>query len=145
MSADQCRYMQAAYPTLDAEDTCSEHRHDEPTFALARAMAAAFQQPAPTDEQIGWCLDNAAAVVDDFNPPPWAWSVTAPELTDEPGLEFTLWINSHEYVLQPSEWGPSRPVSREQWREWQDEDCDHDWTLRPESDTRVCEMCGAER
>lgn len=23
--------------------------------------------------------------------------------------------------------------------------CEHDWTLRPESDTWVCEMCGAER
>lgn len=26
-----------------------------------------------------------------------------------------------------------------------DDDCVHDWTLRPESDTWVCEMCGAER
>ena len=25
------------------------------------------------------------------------------------------------------------------------EGCLHDWTLRPESDTWVCEMCGAER
>ena len=24
-------------------------------------------------------------------------------------------------------------------------ECQHDWTLRPESDTWVCEMCGAER
>lgn len=24
-------------------------------------------------------------------------------------------------------------------------ECGHDWTLRPESDTYVCEMCGAER
>lgn len=25
------------------------------------------------------------------------------------------------------------------------DDCAHDWTLRPESDTHVCEICGAER
>lgn len=24
-------------------------------------------------------------------------------------------------------------------------DCTHDWTLRPESDTWVCEICGGER
>lgn len=115
MSAEQCRYMAAAYPTLDAEETCSEHRHDEATFALARAMAAAFQQPRPTDEQVGWCLDDAAAVVDDFDPAPWAWSVTEPQLTDEPGLDFTLWINGHAYVVEPSEWEPPRPVRRSTW------------------------------
>ena len=25
------------------------------------------------------------------------------------------------------------------------DECQHDWTMRPESDTSVCEMCGAER
>jgi hypothetical protein len=142
---EQCDYMRAAYPSLDAEDTCSEHRHDDPTFTLARAMAVAFQQPDPTDEQIGWCMDDAAAVVDDFDPTPDSWTVTEPEVTDEAGLDFTLSINGRPYVVQPSEWEPSRPVSRAQWEAWQDEDCDHDWTIRPESDTRVCEFCGAER
>lgn len=145
MSDEKCRYMQAAYPTLDAEDTCAEHRHDEPTFALARAMAVAYQQPDPTDEQIGWCMEDAAAVVDDFDPAPSEWTVTEPEITTEAGLDFTLTINGREYVVQPSEWEPSRPVSRAQWRAWQDEDCDHEWMLRPESDTRECEWCGAER
>lgn len=37
-----------------------------------------------------------------------------------------------------------RPTSGEMEAD-QDDDCDHDWTLRPESDTRVCEFCGAER
>lgn len=145
MTPEKCRYMVASYPTLDAEDTCSEHRHDEPTFALARAMAVAFQQPNPTDEQVGWCMDDAAAVVDDFDPVPTAWEVTEPQLTDEAGLEFTLTINSREYVVQPSEWEPSHPVSRAQWNAWQDDDCDHEWGIRPESDTRACEFCGVER
>lgn len=142
---EKCRYMEAAYPELDADDTCSEHRHDEPTFALARAMAEAFQQPDPTDEQVGWCMDDAAAVVDDFGSAPETWAVTEPKETDEVGLEFTLTVNGKEYVIQPSEWEPSHPVSRAQWNSWQDEDCDHEWVLRPESDTRVCEWCGAER
>jgi hypothetical protein len=141
----KCRYMQAAYPTLDADDTCSEHRHDEQTFALARAMATAFQQPDPTDEQVGWCMDDAAAVVDDFDPTPDAWVVTQPEVTDEVGLDFTLSVNGVPYVVQPSEWEPSHPVSRAQWEAWEDEDCDHDWIIRPESDTRVCEFCGTVR
>ena len=77
MSTEQCRYMRAAYPTLDAVDTCSEHRHDAPTFALARALAEVFQQPDPDDERIGWFLDDAAAVIDDFDPAPLSWTVTS--------------------------------------------------------------------
>lgn len=122
MSAtEQCRYLAAAYPILDADDTCAEHRHDAPTFALARAMATAFQQPDPTDEQIGWCMDDAAAVIDDFDPPPLSWTVTEPEVTRESGLDFTLSINGVGYVVQQSEWEPSHPVSRSTWQSWMDE------------------------
>lgn len=121
MNSDKCRYMQAAYPDLDADETCSEHRHDEPTFSLARAMAVAFQQPDPSDEQVGWCMDDAAAVVDDFDPAPESWSVTEPEITNEAGLDFTLTINGVPYVVQPSEWEPSHPLRRATWDEWQQE------------------------
>lgn len=119
--SDQCRYMTAAYPNLDADDTCSEHRHDEPTFALARAMAAAFQQPNPTDEQIGWCMDDAGAVVGDFDPAPDEWTVTEPKLTNEPGLDVTLTINGVEYVIQENDSGGHvvcYPVSRATWDVW---------------------------
>jgi hypothetical protein len=126
MRTDQCRYLRAAYPSLDADDTCSEHRHDEPTFALARAMAAAFQQPDPTDEQIGWCMDDAAAVVGDFDPPLTDWIVTEPQVTDEPGLDFTLNVNGIEYVVQQSEWEPSHPLRRTTWEVWTAEDEDVD-------------------
>ena len=121
MSGDQCRYMAAAYPDLDAADTCDslDHRHDEPTFALARALAVAVQQQSvATDEEVAWFLEDAAAVVDDFDPKPWAWSVTTPEPTDEPGLDFTLWINSRAYVIQPAEQEEARPVSRAEWERW---------------------------
>lgn len=120
-AADQCCYLAAAYPTLDAEDTCWQHRHDEPTFALARAMAAAFQQPDPTDEQVGWCMDDAAAVVDDFDPTPPDWEVTEPQATRESGLDFTLSVNGVEYVVQPGEWEPSHPVRRTTWQGWMNE------------------------
>lgn len=148
MSApEKCRYMEAAYPTLSAKDTCgyAEHRHDEPTFALARAFAVAWQQADPTDEQIGWYLEDAAAVVDDFAPGTLEWTVTDMEPTAVTGLESTLTINGRPYVIQPSEYEPSHPVSLTRWHEWEDEDCCHDWEIRPESDTRVCLDCGAER
>lgn len=116
--SEQCRYMAAAYPDMEADETCTEHRHDVPTFALARAMAEAFQQPNPTDEQVGWCMDDAAAVVDDFNPPPRTWTVTEPQITPESGLDFTLSINGVPYVIQPSEWDPSHPLKRATWEEW---------------------------
>lgn len=137
--------MAAAYPTLDAEDTCTEHRHDEQTFALARALAVAAQDSNPTDEQIAWLLNDAAAVVDDFDPTPDSWVATEPQIAEVPGLDFTLTINGREYVVQESGQEETHPVSLAQWHEWQDEDCDHDWEIRPESDTRVCLYCGAER
>lgn len=145
MNEEPCRYMQAAYPTLGAE-ACTEHRHDEPTFALARAFAVTCQSPEPTDEQIGWMLDDAGAIVDDFDPVPTEWTVTEPQVTNEAGLDFTLTVNGVPYVIQQSEWEPSHPVSLATWREWgnEDDECEHDWTERPESDTYVCEICGEE-
>lgn len=140
MGGEKCRYMAAAYPSLDADDTCTEHRHDEPTFALARAMAAVFQQPDPTDEQIGWLLNDAAAVVDDFAPAPASWTVSELEISREPGLDFTLTINGIDYVIQENDSGGhvvSHPVARVEWESWIDEAeaaCDHE-----------CEFCGVER
>lgn len=148
----KCRFMAAAYPTLDVEDTCTEHRHDAPTFALAEAMAKAFQDPNPSDEQIGWLLNDAAAVVDDFDPAPLSWAVTKPRMTREVGLDFTLTINGIEYVIQENDSGghvESHPVSREEWESWldddaDDEDCQHEWELRSEHDSWVCAWCQAE-
>lgn len=159
MSApDKCRYMEAAYPDLDAEDTCgyAEHRHDAQTFALARALAIACQQPNPTDEQIAWFLEDAAAVVDDFKPVPTSWWATEPQISVEPGLDSTLTINDVAYVVQtPGHKETSHPLRRTEWEEWTREaeedaepECvlgEHDWMLRPESDTYECRGCGAER
>jgi hypothetical protein len=72
----QCRYMQAAYPDLSAEDTCEGfHRHEDRVYNLARAIAAAVHECEPSDEQVAWFLNDADAVVDDFTPTPETWEV----------------------------------------------------------------------
>lgn len=129
VQVEQCRYMRAAYPTMDADETCWEgaHRHDEPTFGLARALAAS-SFPNPTDEQVAWFLDDAGAVIDDFDPPPATWTVTPVEVTREAGLDFTFTINGAEYVLQFNDSGghvQTHPVSRKQWNQWKREAGDY--------------------
>lgn len=122
---EQCKFLAAAYPTLDADDTCAEHRHDWATFGLAQAMATTFQQHDPTDEQVGWFMDDAAAVVDDFDPEPIKWTVTEMDLTREAGLDWTFTINGIEYVMQENDSGghvTTHPVSRAQWDEWTADD-----------------------
>lgn len=119
----KCRYMIAAYPTLDVDDTCGkygDHRHDEQTFALARAFAVAFQDPEPSDEQIAWFLADAAAIVDDFAPPPTEWSFEERQVTEGESfnLDHAFSLNGVEYVVQQSEWEPSRPVKRTTWESW---------------------------
>lgn len=119
--SDQCRYMAAAYPTLDAAGTCDWHRHEPRVFDLARAFAAAVHETAdPTDEQVGWFVDDADAVVDDFDPVPESWVTTAFKVTDEAGLDFTTTINGRAYVVQDN--GGSgeevHPVAREKWDSW---------------------------
>lgn len=122
-TVEKCRYMAAAYPTLSADDTCgkySGHRHDKPTFGLARALAEMFQQPDPSDEQVGWFLEDAAAIVDDFEPTPGGWSIEEREVSkdDSFNLDFAFVLNDVEYVVQQSEWEPSHPVKRATWLSW---------------------------
>lgn len=128
ISEAQCRYMAAAYPTLDAEETCRfAHRHDPGTFALAEAMAMQFQHPDPSDEQIAWFLNDAAAVVDDFIPPPERWTVdTLLEEEDEDetnliGIEFRFRVNGVEYVVRSGDKVETHPISRATWDGWAQE------------------------
>lgn len=122
MADTKCRYMTAAYPTLGAEDTCTEHEHNAPTFALAKALAAAcYEVEEPTDEAIAWFLNDAAAVIGDIESPPLDWTVSAPVLVNEPGLDMTLTINGVEYVIQQNDSGghvESHPITRAEWDEW---------------------------
>lgn len=124
--AEQCRYMQAAYPELDAEDTCDGfHRHEQRVYDLARAIATAIHECEPTDEQVAWFLNDADAVVDDFDPTPEAWEVVNhgyPEA--ECGLNHAMRINGVEYVIQESDWEPATPIKRETWDAWRAADGD---------------------
>lgn len=120
---EQCKFIRAAYPTMVNDDLmCAQHRHEPRVFDLARAMAVAFQNPTPSDEQIAWFLDDADAVVDDFDPTPDDWSVTPLEPTREAGLDGTLTINGEPYVVQASDWEPAHPVKRSTYVEWVGED-----------------------
>lgn len=120
----QCSYMAAAYPTLDADDTCDNHRHEQRIFDLARAMAVEFQQPDPTDEQIAWFLDDADAVIDDFTSAPDRWEITDNEVMPKelPGIVNRWRINGVEYVLQDSDFEPAAPVLLSTYLSWIEED-----------------------
>lgn len=121
MSVTKCKYMDAAYPTLSAEDCCEQmHRHEPRVFDLAKAMAHIFQPSEPSDEKIGWFLDDADADVDDFTPTPESWSVEGLPGDDErPDIARRLRINGIEYVIQESEWEPAHPVARATYDSWQ--------------------------
>ncbi len=118
---DPCRFIAAAYPGQE----CFDHRHEARVFDLSRTLAAATHKTAdPTDEQAAWFLADADAVVDDFDPTPPEWVVTAAEISNEPGLDFTLTINGRAYVVQDN--GGSgevcNPVARDVWESWHAED-----------------------
>jgi hypothetical protein len=116
--------MRAAYPTLTAEDTCEDfHRHEPRVFALAKALARAFQSEPISDEKIAWFLNDADAIVDDFGGPEWDdWTVAIIDGPLPHGLDKRLMVNGVEYVLPAAEWEPSVPVKRETWESWLQED-----------------------
>lgn len=95
-----CRFCRAAYPRLSATDCEFEHRDEPRVYDLARAFARLFQRTKPTDEQVGWFLGDADAVVDDFDPTPDRWHVRKlPQGTDE--FKFRMRINNVTYVVKP--------------------------------------------
>jgi hypothetical protein len=119
-----CRYCLAAYPILFEEgDTTAcewEHRDDPRVYALATAMARLFEQRQPTDEQIGWFLSDADAVVDDFGPVPEKWRLRKlPDSNDEFVARFR--INDVTYVLQDGCKEKVAPVRLSTLRQWQRE------------------------
>lgn len=107
----------AAYPTV-ADEVCElTHRDEQRIYDLAAAMAAVFQHRPPTDEQTGWFLDDADAVVDDFSPVPEKWQVrTLPNDFSEFDAQFR--INGVTYVVQPGEKEKVLPVRLSIYRQW---------------------------
>ncbi len=123
MSERPCRFCLAAYPILfeDGDVTACEweHRDDPRVYALAAAMARIFQPRPNTDEQIAWFLQDADAVVDDFDTPPAKWRLRKlPDGGDEFIGRFR--INGVTYVLRDGkDYVP--PVRLSTLREWQRE------------------------
>ena len=117
-----CRWCFAAYPIL-ADEECP-HLNDPRIGDLARAFAVVCQNPDPSDEQIGWFVEDADAVIDDFPAETTSWTVTGPVPPSEDesfALDFTLTINGEAYVVQQSEGEPAHPVKRSTWESWIEE------------------------
>jgi hypothetical protein len=120
-----CRYCLAAYPILFEDgDTTScefEHRDEQRVYDLAAAMARVFQQRQPTDEQVGWFLLDADAVVDDFEPAPERWRIR--KLPDGKNDDFVMRfrINDVTYVIRDGNKEHVPPVRLSTLREWQRE------------------------
>ena len=119
-----CKFCLAAYPILfeDGDTTACEweHRDDPRVYDLAAAMARVFQPRPNTDEQIGWFLQDADAVIDDFDPAPEKWRIR--KLPDGKNDDFIMRfrINDVTYVCRDGkDYVP--PVRLSTLREWQRE------------------------
>ena len=123
--ARPCKYCLAAYPILFEDGDVTEcefaHRDDPRVYALAAAMARIFQPRPNTDEQVAWFLQDADAVVDDFDPAPEKWRVR--KLPDGKSDEFTarMRINDVTYVIRDGCKEHVPPVRLSTLREWQRE------------------------
>jgi len=115
-----CRYCLAAYPTV-ADEVCEyTHRDEQRVYDLATAMAALFQPRPVTDEHVGWFVDDADAVVDDFDPAPAKWRLRKlPDDFSEFDCRFR--INDVTYVVRPGEKEKVPPVRLSTLRAWQRE------------------------
>ena len=112
-----CRYCLAAYPTV-ADEVCEyTHRDEQRVYDLATAMASVFQHRPPTDEQVGWFVDDADAVVDDFDPVPAKWRVRKLP-NDFSEFDVRMRINDVTYVCQPGDKSKELPVRLSTYRSW---------------------------
>ena len=120
-----CKYCLAAYPILfeDGDVTSCEweHRNEQRVYDLAAAMARIFQPRPNTDEQVAWFLQDADAVVDDFDPVPAKWRIRnlPPGKSGEFVMRFRL--NDVTYVVQEGGKEKTNPVRLSTLRSWQRE------------------------
>lgn len=120
-----CKFCLAAYPILFKDgDTTScewEHRDEQRVYDLAAAMARIFQSRPNTDEQVAWFLQDADAIVDDFDPVPEKWRIR--QLPPGKSGEFVMRfrVNDVTYVVQEGGKEMVNPVRLSTLREWQRE------------------------
>lgn len=108
-TARPCRYCVAAYDS-DAEMCGFAHEQPAEVLApLALAMARMFQTRHPSDEQVGWFMEDASAVADFFDPLPDEWTLRKmrPGRSDEFTARFS--VNGVTYVVENGE-GHITPV-----------------------------------
>ena len=109
-----CKFCLAAYPILFEDGDVSscefEHRDDPRVYALAAAMARIFQPRPNTDEQVAWFLQDADAVVDDFDPPPEKWRVRKLPLGSSGEFIMRFRVNDVTYVVQEGGKEKTNPV-----------------------------------
>lgn len=118
--AAQCKYMAAAYPILDGEDTCGIfHEHTPAVFELATHLASMFQETStPTDEQVAWFLNDADAVIQQVPVLPTIAGnigLQVERTTDRhlpPGCTDQFNVNGCEFVIQDSDFDPMTPELR---------------------------------
>ncbi len=117
MSAEQCRFMAAAYPMLDGYDTCAGfHKHDQETFDLAAELAIRFQGTiAPSSEQVAWFLNDAQAIISALAYLPEYWHVGTSMLAVPRGCDQGIVVAGTEFLIPESEWEPATPILRKEW------------------------------
>ena len=115
-----CRFCTAAYPEIAGEICEQTHRDEQRVYDLATALAAVFQHRPPTDEQVGWFVDDADAVVDDFDPVPAKWRVRRLPFGNGE-FDVRMRINDVTYVCQPGDKSKALPVRLSVLRGWQRE------------------------
>jgi len=115
-----CRFCRAAYGD-DAELCEFAHRQSAEVLApLATAMARLFQGRNPSDEQVGWFMEDASAVVEDFDPMPDKWRLRTLPTSPHDGFVARFRINDVTYVIEDGE-GHCTPVRLATLRQWQRE------------------------
>ena len=114
-----CRYCTAAYPTI-ADEICDDflHRDTQSLYDLATALAAVFQHRPPTDEQVGWFVDDAEAVIKDFDPLPAKWRIRRLPETRYQEFDCRFRVNDVTYVVQAGEKSKELPVRLSTYRQW---------------------------
>lgn len=108
-----CPYCVAGYG-LNASDCLFAHEHD--VAPLARELAAAIHETEPSDEQVGWTMEDAEAIFTDFKRTPRTWHVTHFERPIDV-FDATFRVNGIAYVIE----GGENPVRLSTWKRWQRE------------------------
>lgn len=117
MSARPCRFCVANHGEHADAEMCEFAHRDEPAvYELGRRLACLFQgEKNPTDEHVGWFLEDANAIVEDFGERPERWRVR--KLPDDDGGEFVACfrVNDITYIIQNAE-GHNLPERLAQYR-----------------------------